>query len=973
MAFDPRDFDIADEWIDRALELAPAERRAFVQRAGLPPDVAAYLQRVIEEASRQDGFLEPAGAIEGPLFLEFARTAEAESGPEAPGLAAGTQVGVYVVGACLGRGGMGEVYRARDTRLGRDVALKVLPGRFAADEERLERLRQEAQVLASISHPHIATIYGLEEHDGVVALALELVEGPTLAARLREGPLPLDEVLRLGSQIAAALEAAHARGIVHRDLKPGNITLTADGAVKVLDFGLALSPERVDSDGARRAVTETTHRTTTREAPGAVAGTAAYMSPEQARGQPVDARADLWAFGCVLYEMLVGRRAFGGATVTEILAQVLEREPDFGRLPRDTPPALERLVRRCLRKDPATRLRDAGDARLDLEEAVRQGPRAWRAGTLAARGRAWATLAAGLVLVSALAWSVKAPVAPAPDPPRLARLAIPVPFNDALVGGDLPSVAISPDGRAVVYRAVRQGTLQLFRRALDEAAPVALEGTSNATGPFLSEDGRWVAFEHDGRLMKAALSGGPAVPVCAAAGGVSGAWGPDDTILFSTATDPVLQRVPARGGEPVRVTTLDPSRGEVAHAFPAWLPGGQAALFTVRTAEKAHVAVLRLDSGATQLLLEGRQPHYLPSGHLVFYRDGALWTARFDLRELVLAGDPVPVVQEVAASASSGHAHFALSRSGSLVYLARTGTRPARYLAWVDRAGRESPLDVQPRAFTRLALSRDGARAAVGATEPEGPTVWLLSLARGTLTRFGAGPAAESAPIWAPDGRTLIFRSERQGGGLVRAAADGTGAAERVTATGGPIHTPYDVTPDGRTLLFSEFHSYRDQRIGRVALDGQSPPEWLSAGGFAQLRPQLSPDGRWLAYQSDESGRFEIYVRPYADLESGRWQASDEGGTSPMWGPDGRELFYYHEGALMRVPVARGTTFVAGRPAALFRVPQYGERLGPSYGVSPEGRRFLVIRDDPAARDGASRGQIMFVQHWVEELSRLVP
>jgi eukaryotic-like serine/threonine-protein kinase len=965
MTFDPRQFAGADEWIDRALELPPGERRALLKNAAIPPEVAAYLERVLDEDSDADRFLKPAGAIGGPLFLDFARQIDGLA-EEQPGLAPGARIGVYEVVEPIGRGGMGEVYRARDTRLHRDVALKVLPERFASDPERLTRLRHEARVLASLNHPHVGTIYGLEEQDGVVALVLELVEGPTLAERLRDGSLSIDEVLRLAGQIAEALQAAHDRGVVHRDLKPGNIKLTASGAAKVLDFGLATALDRAGG-GALSGPGEPAF-----PAPGAIAGTAAYMSPEQARGLAVDARTDLWALGCVLYEMLSGRRAFSGATTTEILAQVLEREPDFGRLPRDTPPALERLLRRCLRKDPDRRLRHVGDARLDLDDAMQHATRSPLVRVLAGRGLPLTLLAVGLLLVGVLTWSVRAPDGRS-GPQRLTRLAVPVPFNDALVAGDLPTLAISPDGHAVVYRAVRNGVLQLFRRSLDETTPLPLDGTSHATGPFISADGRWVAFEHDGRLMKTSLAGGPPVALCAAPGGVTGTWAPDDTILFSTATEPVLQRVSARGGTPERVTRLDTARGEASHTFPSLLPGGDAALFTVRTADRSHVAVVRFDTGATRLLVEGRQAHYVPSGHVVFFRDGVLWAARFDSRALELLGEPVPVLQEVAASASSGNAHFDISRSGALVYLARTGERPSRYLAWIDRRGGQTPLDVQPRAFTRLSLSRDGARAAIGAIEPEGPTIWVLSFGRATLTRFGAGVASESAPIWTPDGRSLVFRSERQGGGLFRAPADGTGTFQRITAPSGPIHTPYDVTRDGRTLLFSEFHSYRDQRIGRVALEERREPERLLAGDFAQLRPQLSPDGRWLAYQSDESGRFEVYVRPYDAIDAHRWQVSVEGGTSPVWSHDGRELFYYHEGALMRVAVARGTTFSAGSPAALFRIPQYGERLGPTYGVSPDGRRFLVIRDDPAAREGEARGQLMLVQHWLEELSRLVP
>ncbi|MDP1569195.1 MAG: protein kinase [Vicinamibacterales bacterium] len=947
----------ADDLLDRALALPAAERGRFLDaEAGADPALRAALEAVLSEASRDDGFLAPGGALSGSLGDEIARALGA--GEDVPaGLAPGTRFEHYEVLALVGRGGMGEVYRARDTRLQRDVALKVLPARFAQDPVRLARFRREAQVLATLSHPGIGAIFGIAESQGLEALVLEFVEGPTLADRIGGQALPLDEALRITRELVDAIEAAHARGILHRDLKPANIKLPPGGGVKVLDFGLAKLASEAGVPASDVVPVDITGL-----APAVLLGTAPYMSPEQARGRAVDERADVWAFGCVLFEMLTGVRAFTGATPAEVLARVIEREPAFGLLPPDTPRAVRRLLRRCLDKDPRRRLGYIGDARLELDDAVVED--ALEPGDLPrpAPWRGIAAVAAALVLgaVAGGWWNA----APPRSEEGVARFVIPLPegLEPALTFQPMP--ALSPDGRTLVFRALRDGRAQLYRRDLSSLEAVPIPGTEQATGLFFSPDGRWLGFDRDGVLMRVPMAGGPPVAIAPAPGNATASWADDDAIVFATNTGRVLQRVPVAGGTPEALTALDAERGDTLHVLPHVLPGARHVLYTIVSGATRRVAVLDLTTRESRVLVTGTHGRYLAGGFLVFWREDTLWGIRFDPARAEVAGEPVPLATGLAHSDNT-IVHYDVAPAGALVYMRAREVVASRRLVWLDRTGGETPVALDARAYTRVALSPDGSRVALAVEEGANTDVWIGDPARGTLSRLTVDPTIETMPVWMPDGSAVAFRSEREGPGVFRRDAQGAGPIERLTTTDGPIHSPYSWTPDGRTLLLAVFRSFRSQAIASV-----TPPDptvrVLLDGDFAQLDPHVSPDGRWLAYQSDESGQFEVYVRPYPDVEAGRWQVSVGGGTSPRWRADGRELFHYDGARIVATPILPGSTFRAGRSTTLVEPRGLGGRLGLAYAASPDGRRFLVIRDVPSAAPAPA--ELVFVLHWQEDV-----
>ncbi len=710
----------ADDVLDRALELPRHERPAFVRAAaGGDAAFAAALEAVLAEDGPSGAFLEPGSAMTGPLAADLAR--EAGSGGEAPRLQAGQAFGGYEVLGVIGHGGMGEVYRARDQKLGRDVALKVLPARFAADPHRHVRLEREARLLASLNDPHIAAIYQLEEHEQVSALVMELVEGPTLAERLARGRLPIAAALDIAEQMALALVAAHRRGVVHRDLKPSNVKITPDGGVKVLDFGIATA---VETD-LEPAASDRTTKPISSDSAGPIFGTASYTSPERARGQKTDHRADIWAFGCVLFEMLTGVRAFDGNSPAATMWRVIEREPEFSRLPIKTPAAIHRLLERALRKDPDRRLGFAGDALLDIEDARAELAGANtqpipRAQQRRATQVAVATLAAGLAIGAIAVWTWLRPA-----PPVASHLAVPIPDADDLVVGEIPGLAVSPDGRTIVYRARRGGVMQLMRRSLDDATTVPIEGTAEAAAPFFSPDGQWIGFSNDTKLMKVATAGGKPVVICDAPGGARASWGPDDVIWLSTGTARVIHRVPAGGGVPEPVTALDEASGDQAHLAPSVLPGGGAALVTVTRADGQHIGIARKDGREVRVLTAGRQPRALPDGRFVFARGDALWTARLGSDRASLAGEPVMALQGVDLGGQSATAHFALSEAGALIYMPRRLTADARVPVWIDRHGKETVMPIEPRPYARVTISPDGTRLALAVTSPENRDIWI--------------------------------------------------------------------------------------------------------------------------------------------------------------------------------------------------------------------------------------------------------
>jgi eukaryotic-like serine/threonine-protein kinase len=946
----------ADELIDRALALPAPDRLPFIRKeASHDPALLAALESVIAEAGRDDGFLDPGGALSGSLGLEV-RDLLDERTP-ALQLAPGTRLEHYEILDLIGRGGMGEVYRARDTRLGRDVALKVLPDRFSRDPERIARFRREARALAALSHSGIGAIYGVATNGELEALVLELVEGPTLAARLDAGALPLSESFAIGRRLAEAIDAAHARGILHRDLKPANIKLAADGSIKILDFGLAkmLSPD-VEAPGDRDET-----------ALGRLLGTAAYMSPEQAQGRVVDERADIWAFGCVLFEMLTGARAFPGDSAAEVIARVIEREPAFGLLPTETPEPIRRLLRRTLEKNPQRRLGYIGDAILEFDDAAAPSlegsvPRAaaWKAWALAAGGLALGALAAAVLLSRTGV------------PPRaVARFVVPLPAGDAPVTGFQPMTALSPDGRILVYRARRNGIVQLFRRDMHDLEPQPIPGTEQGTSPFFSPDGRWLGFDGDGILKRVALAGGPPVVIAAAPGGATATWMRDDSIVFATNTSRVLQRVPASGGEPTALTALDPARGDTLHLLPQALPDGRSLLFTIVSGSTRRIA-LREPSGTTRIVADGTHGRFVSAGFLVFSREGSLWGVPFDLGRQTTIGTPAPLVEGIEHTDNTVLHYDVAAGTGDIAYLpAGEGEGGVQRLAWMDRTGRETPVNLEPRPYLRASLSPDGSRIALAIRERGNTDIWIAEPERRTISRLTFDPTIETMPTWSPDGRAVAFRSEREGPGIFQRDPQGARAAERVTSTDGPIHSPYAWTPDGRTLLFALFRSFRNQAIASV-----TPPDGtvhvLLDGDFAQLDPQVSHDGRWMAYQSDETGRFEIYVRPYPNVGAGRWQVSTSGGTSPRWNPNGRELHFMDPAGLMAVTYSGAPSFRAGQPRRLFPIKAFGGRLGADVEVSPDGERFLFILDGPPAAVRPS--QVVVVQNWAEEVrARLTP
>ncbi len=958
----------APSWADledlfcEALTREPAERAAFLaERCAGRRDLQAEVEALLRA---HDG---AAGALEVPSVAPESR------------LKPGERVGPYTVVAELGAGGMGEVYRARDPKLGRDVAIKILPRLFVSEPERLARFEREARVLASLNHPHIGAIYGLEDVDGIPALVLELIDGVTLADRLAKGPLPVREALTIATQIADALEAAHEKGIVHRDLKPANVKITSDGMVKVLDFGLAKA-----AVGSEAGVTPSPTVTVGATREGAIFGTAAYMSPEQAAGKPADKRSDLWAFGIVLFEMLTARPVFAGETMSHVLAAVLTTEPDWTTLPADTPAPIRTLLRRCLEKDRKRRLESAADARLDIDDAL-AAPTA--EGRVVTRPRPlWRRLAvfsapalvAGVAIASTTTW-----LATRPASPRVTRTTIANTGTAALtINGLDRDLAITPDGTHVVY--VGNGGTQLFVRALDALEPVAI-ASGQLRGPFVSPDGQWVGFIDGIILRKVAITGGPSIALASIDAGSRGAtWAPDDTIVFATARPATgLQRVSAAGGTPEVLTRPDRAQGEADHFWPEILPGGGAVLFTIASQtgglDMAQVAVRDLRTGTHKVLLRGgSHGHYVASGHLVYIAAGTLRAIPFDPTRLETHGTAVPVLPRLATT-GAGAGDFAVATDGTLVYVDVPGSlgANARTLVWVDRTGKEEPVAAPPRAYEHPRLSPDGTRVALFSNDQE-DDLWIWDLGRATLTRLTLPPGQAYFPLWTPNGRRIIFSSNRGGQfNLWWQAADGTGAAERLT-TSNNAQFLTGITPDGTAVVYDQGTPTMGRDLLQLALDGTRRVTPLLQTKFDEENGIVSPDGRWLAYESNSSGpsgRLEIYVRPFPNVDGGQWQVSTAGGRQPLWARSGKELFYFgSDGTLLRVPVeASGATLNAGTPMKLFEGRYYtGVGTGRAYDVSPDGQHFLMIKAIGADATAAPPSLIV-VQHWTEELKRLVP
>ena len=911
-------------------------------------------------------------------------------------LVPGTRIGVYEITALLGEGGMGQVYRATDTRLKRQVAIKVLPPAVAGDAERLTRFQREAEVLAALNHPHIAAIYGLEESAGVSAIVMELVEGEDLAQRLVRSALPLDEALPIARQIAEALEAAHEQGIIHRDLKPANIKVRADGTVKVLDFGLAkaLTPAPAsDAAAAGAAAATITSPAHLRQGYGAagteagmILGTAAYMSPEQAKGRPADKRSDVWAFGCVLYEMLSGQRAFNGDDVADTLALVLRGDVDLEQLPALVPPSIRALIRGCLRKTRSERIGGFAAALFVLTNITSLAPSSPLEGSVSkaqaeaavaelrrdgarATRRRVALVGAAALLAGAVVAGLAVSQLTRPLAPSVTRTTVATSGPTALVPqGSDRDIAITPDGSRIVYR----GDGQLLVRALNQLEPTVLSGLGAPHSPFLSPDGQWVGFFDGTTIKKVAIAGGAPViiasPIGAAARGAT--WGPDGTIVFATSTQATaLQRVSAAGGEPAVLTTRDHQRGDFDHLWPEFLPGGAAVLFTITVGdrlENAQIAVLDLQTGISRVVIRGgSDARYVPTGHLVYAFAGTLRAVAFDLERLEVVGPPVPVLQGMSTTLR-GAGSFAVGANGSLVYLPGVdGGGSLRTVVSVDRAGVASPLPGLPLdAYRDVRVSPDGKRIALG-TETD---VWIYDVARTTLARLTTDNAR--SPLWTPDSQRIVFTSRRAGfDELFWRAADGSGQDERLFAGAKDL---LDLrangwAANGTHLLYTEV-----PLIGQMAIERPSDASVLVKNAGSYDFATVSPAGSWMAYHSSMSGRSEIYVERYPELGN-RQVISTGGGRLPMWSGDGKELFFSSvDGRQMLAVAMPGTPLAAGRPHVLFEFAMLPQSAGNRpYDVAPDGRFFMIPGGPPESGGGSQN--LVVVQNWFQELKRLVP
>ena len=877
-------------------------------------------------------------------------------------LTAGEKLGSYEILSPIGAGGMGEVYRARDTKLGREVAIKVLPEEFTQHPEKLARYQREAKLLAALNHPGIATLYGVEESEGKPFLAMELVEGETLAERIARGPVAVDEALPLCQQIAAALEAAHEKGIIHRDLKPANIKVNPEGQVKVLDFGLAKAFAE-ETPATDSSISPTLSRDSTRA--GVILGTAAYMSPEQAKGKEVDKRTDIFSFGIVLYEMLTGRKAFAGEDVSDVLAAVIRAEPDWSALPKALDPRLDALLGRCLRKDRKLRRRDIGDVRVEIQEILAEPVVALSERAKPRANMLWQGIAGVLTITLLATLWILWPTASAPEPP--------VRFSVNLGAGDVHpwtgqggTPVLSADGKMLAF--VAGDNRQLYIRSLDSLEATPLSGTENARVPFFSPDGRWLAFFTSGALKKVSVSGGAALTIADAQNTFGGTWGPDDTIVYAGRTG--LDRVPASGGTPVELTQL--SEGESSHRWPWFLPNGEAVLFVVRTGGSYNDATLEavlLETGERKVVHRGgTYPRYASSGHLLYAREATLFAMPFDADRIEPTGEPGPVIEGVGVYPGTGRAFFAVADDGTLVY--GLGAAVERKLVWVDRQGVEQPVAGTLQQYIDPRLSPDGQRLAVFIQESNAYDIWLLELGRGTLTRL-TFDGQNARPLWSPDGERVIFGSNREGPfNIFSKPADGSGTAEQLTR--GAYRIPTSISSDGKTIVFRQNSDTTGRDIGMVRLEEEREPEMLLETPFEEHTGMLSPDDRWLAYVSNESGREEIYVRPFPG-PGGKLQISTEGGVEPMWSRDGRELFYRIGGKMMAVAIATEPELAPGSPTLLFEGGDLsvvaGGNPATGYDVAPDGR-FVMIRAEESA--GGTQ-QINVVLNWFGELERLVP
>ncbi len=939
----------------------------------------------------------------------------------------GKKLAHYEITSQIGKGGMGEVYQAKDTKLGRDVAIKVLPEEFAFDPNRVTRFQREAKLLASLNHPNIAAIHGLEESDDTHFLVMELIPGDTLADRIKAGAIPVEESLKLALQITEALEAAHEKGVIHRDLKPANIKVTPEGKVKVLDFGLAKAFTGDETD-VNLTDSPTLSEAATRQ--GVILGTAAYMSPEQARGKAVDKRADIWAFGVVLYEMLAGKALFAGEDITSTLARVLERKPDFSTLPDNLHYRVRLLLERCLKKEPKNRYSGINDARVDIQEVLAdpEGANTWQVSGMESRSRqrsttTWAALTVFLIAVSgAIGWYLKP--SPPPEPKRVMRFTYELPegqlFNRGEDGGFDIHLAVSPDGERFVY-----GTTEgLYLRSMDTLDATLISGTDGFSGqPQFSPDGQWICYwsASEKKLKKVAVGGGAAAVLCDTGIAVNGiSWEPDNSILYSDIMNGGIKRISANSGTPEilikeDLTGIAKKEGNGYPVFPGLLPDGKTLLFTrawsTNPADWQMVAQ-SLESGDCKSLVEGAiAGRYLPNGHLLYalYESNALDVSDliavpFNPETLEVTGGQVLLFEGLSAGA--------VSQSGTLIYVSRPAdtagsagqtASDADSLVWVDLEGHEDPIGAPPNIYKNPRISPDGMKVAIYFVSGSNQDIWVWDFVRETMSRLTTSEANDLTPLWTPDGRKIAFCSMREAaaanggiGGIFLKAADGTGEVEFLGSVKNRMIFPGTWSADGKSLVAAEYDlsgagslSSPHFEISMFSMEGDHERAPLIEGNFTQSFPRISPDGKWIAYSSDKSGRHEVYVRPFPDVNK-EWLVSNSGGSCPLWSPDGKKLYYIAGGdaveAVMEVAVETESVFNPGKPRLLF----HGRYRGPGeqggggapWDIHPDGKRFLMIKppgvDTEATQDQKPEApkpqpKIHIVVNWFEELKELVP
>ena len=883
-------------------------------------------------------------------------------------LTPGIKLGPYEIGVPLGAGGMGEVYRAKDTRLDRSVAIKILPAQFSADPVRKQRFEREAKTISSLNHPHICVLYDVGHQDGTHYLVMECVEGETLAKRLEKGPLPLEQVLKYGAQIADALDKAHHSGVVHRDLKPGNVVLAATGA-KLLDFGLAkpVSPlasgMTLTADTPRAAMTEE----------GTIVGTFQYMSPEQVDGKELDGRSDIFSLGAVLYELVTGQRAFQGKSQLSVASAILEKEPSpISTIKPLTPPALDHAIRRCLAKDPEERWQTARDLELELKwmaggesqagfaavPIAELSSRLWKAWTVASVLGVTA-VALGVVL----GWKTFHSKSPARDMP-VVRFDIPLTAAESSTFSFLTldrGVAIAPDGSRVIFRVPQ---FHLYLRNINAPGTMAVPGTEGAVYPFFSPDGQSIAFFAAGKLKRMALSGGGPAVVCDAANlQSSGAWGTDGNIYFSTGAAPGLMRVPADGGTPEKFGTG--VTDAIATNTPIVLPGAEAILEGVwdgKSSDSWRIDAVRLGTGERRTVLRNAySPRFVYPGFLLFVRESSLFAVEFDPKRLQTRGNPVSVVEGVVSAMAYGTSQYDVSNNGDLVFIGSEGSALQNHLVWRERDGKAHEIALPPNFYQAPRISPDGREVAVTVRSPD-PDIWIYNIARGTLRRVSFAPGEDEVPAWSPDGKRVAYASNSRHQ-LSWVSADGSTGEEQMVPLNSHVHIG-SWSHDGKLLVYESFGKTTNREIWVLPLEGERKPYPLLKTNSDYRSPALSPDGQWLAYQSNESGREEVYVQKFPGPGE-KMQISGSGGTAPVWGKNGLELFYRNGGKQMVASISTKGAFTAGNPRVLFENPAWAWQSGPNYDVTPDGKRIVTVE----LGEGIISSPMHVVLNWKAELA----